>query len=223
MSDERWHRQTKAGGREVEPAERGDCVACTITSILGLPLTAIANCHGEGWWDRLQDECAKHGYMLAQLDLKLEPPPGYWIATLPSLNLGPEPDGREAWHSVVAEYDRLVFDPSLGKRYTPATFSFDAVVEGWILAPLDPASALARAEQAEAEREWRVTWECAFGVRTRVLTDESKARKWLRYCEGMVKYQPHKYRKPTLEVRTVSEWAVLSSEGQEGTDGREDR
>src|SRR3954471_21631878 len=60
----RWLKQTKRGGGAVPPEERGDCVPASIASILGKPITAIRNTHGEGWWDRLQDECAKHGFAL---------------------------------------------------------------------------------------------------------------------------------------------------------------
>lgn len=124
------------------PEERGDCVPACIASILGLPLNAIANTHGEGWWDRLQEEVAKHGYCLAQLDVQLEPPPGYWIAAVPSLNLPADPDGKEAWHSVIARGYDLIHDPGLGKRYDKrrwATLWTDGkIAEGWVLVPLDP-------------------------------------------------------------------------------------
>jgi hypothetical protein len=138
---ERWLTQTKAGGGHVPPEERGDCVPACIASILRLPIDAIGNTHGDGWWDRLQVEVAKHGYTLAILDMKLSPPPTYWIASLPSLNLPPEPDGKQPWHSVVAHGYDLVHDPSLGKRYDDAlwaeAWNADKVAEGWALVPLE--------------------------------------------------------------------------------------
>lgn len=139
----RWHFQSKTGGGAVPEEERGDCVPACITSILGLPLDAIANTHGKGWWDRLQAECARHGYCLAQLDVTLAAPPGYWIANVPSLNLPPEPDGKIAHHSVVARGDELVHDPSTRKRYDEAAWvhvwNEGLIAEGWALLPLDPA------------------------------------------------------------------------------------
>jgi hypothetical protein len=139
---ERWHRQTKVGGG-VPEEERGDCVPACITSILGLPLEAMANTHGERWWDRLQEQVGRHGYALAQLDLSLEPPPAYWIAQVPSLNLGPEPNGKPAFHSVVAHGYELIHDPSLRKRYDDAAWTEAwnerTIAEGWALVPRDPA------------------------------------------------------------------------------------
>jgi hypothetical protein len=138
----RWLSQTKAGGGHLPPEERGDCVPACVASILGLPITAIANCHGEAWFDRLDAECAKHGYCLAVLDVKLEPPSCYWIATLPSLNLPADPDGKPAWHSVVARGYDLVHDPSLARRYDAEAWALawerDKIAEGWVLVPRDP-------------------------------------------------------------------------------------
>jgi hypothetical protein len=139
----RWLQQTKAGGGHLPPEQRGDCVPACIASILGLPLSAIANTHGEGWWDQLQAEVAKHGYGLALVDMRFAPPPGLWIASLPSLNLPTEPDVREAWHSIICRGYEFVHDPSLGKQYDSQkwaeAWSENKVAEGWVLAPLDPA------------------------------------------------------------------------------------
>lgn len=142
-SEARWLTQTKVGGgHTTAPEDRGDCVPACIASILGLPIDAIANCHGEDWWERLNAECARHGYCIAVLDMKLAPPDGYWIASLPSLNLPVEPDGKQPWHCVVARGYALVHDPSMRRRYDDAdwcrAFDADEVAEGWVLAPLDP-------------------------------------------------------------------------------------
>ena len=148
----RWHMQTKTGGGAVPPEERGDCVPACITSILGLPLTAIT--HGEDWWERLNAECAKHGYCMGQLDMQLAPPDGYWLAQVPSLNLPTEPDGQIAYHCVVARGDELIHDPSLGKRYDDAlwteAWSDGRIAEGWVLIPLDPAALEALPERSKA-------------------------------------------------------------------------
>lgn len=147
-SVDRWHTQSILGGGDVPPEERGDCVRASITSILGLPLDAIENVHGDEWWDRLNAEVARFGYALAMLDTKAEPPRCYWIATVPSLNLGPDPDGFPAWHCVIARGYDLVHDPGMVKPgYTPERFA-DAwakgfVAEGWALVQLDPAEGVA--------------------------------------------------------------------------------
>jgi len=140
----RWHEQTLRGGGDVPPEERGDCVRACITSILGLPIDAIENTHGEGWWDRLRVQVNYHGYDLAIIDTRWEPPmEAYWIATLPSLNLGPDPDGKPADHCVVARGYTLIHDPSLGEKYDAdrwaEAWNANQVTDGWVLTPIDPA------------------------------------------------------------------------------------
>lgn len=141
----RWHTQTLIGGGDVPPEKRGDCVRACLTSILGLPLDAIENVHGEGWWGRLRVQTALHGYDLAVFSPQYEPPAeAYWVATVPSLNLGPEPDGTPADHCVVARGYTLIHDPALGERkYDQAAFTeafnSGAMSEGWVLVPTDPA------------------------------------------------------------------------------------
>ena len=140
----RWHMQSIVGGGDAPPEERGDCVRACITSILGLPLEAVANTHGEGWWDRLRTEVFLHGYDLAVFSPQYEPPmEAFWIATLPSLNLGPEPDGTTAEHCVVARGYTLVHDPALGDKYDQErfgnAFAEGLMSEGWVLVPTDPA------------------------------------------------------------------------------------
>lgn len=143
MTRDRWHTQTILGGGNLPPEKRGDCVRACITSILGLPIDAIENIHGDEWWDRLQAEVARHGYTLAILDVEMDPPNCYWIASLPSLNLPPKPDGSQTLHCVVARGYELVHDPSIVKPgYTPETWveAWNAykIEEGWALVPLDP-------------------------------------------------------------------------------------
>ena len=145
MSAERWHTQTILGGGDLPPEKRGDCVRACITSILGLPITAIENCHGDGWWERLRGEVGRHGYDIALVTMQYEPPmDAYWIATLPSLNLGLDPDGKQADHCVVARGYTLIHDPSLGTRYDDASWAQawndEKVTEGWVLIPTDPAT-----------------------------------------------------------------------------------
>lgn len=157
--DERWLIQSKVGGGHVPPEERGDCVAACMASVLGVPLHEVDNCHGEGWWDRLHDSLARHGYCAVIIDSQWEPPRGLWIASLPSLNLGPEPSGKTALHTIVCRYYDFVHDPSLGERYDEAkwreAWNADEVVEGWVLVPLDAAtlrSSLLEQPAKEGER-----------------------------------------------------------------------
>lgn len=143
---QRWLTQSRVGGGDVPPEERGDCVQACLASILGLPLGALENHYGDGWWDRLCGDVQRFGYTLALIDMDYDPPAAaYWIATLPSLNLGTESDGNPAMHCVVARGYELIHDPSLGTRYDNASWGAAwkelTVAEGWVLVPVDPASA----------------------------------------------------------------------------------
>lgn len=139
----RWLSQTKPGGPDVSLEERGDCTRACICSILGIPIESIANCHGDGWWERLQAEVTKHGYCLAELKDDSVAPPCYWIATVQSLNLPPNEDGVRPDHTIVMRGDEFIHDPSTANQYTRESFmqlweELDFMVEGWVLVPLDP-------------------------------------------------------------------------------------
>lgn len=143
MTGERWLSQTKTGNGHAPPEERGDCFAACIASILGLPLDALPNAHGEGWFHRMDDAVAGFGYSIAVLDDRYKPPRSLWIATVPSLNLPSEPDGSVTLHCVVARGSEFVHDPSVGERYDAD--SFEAVIDeeweesgGFALVPIDP-------------------------------------------------------------------------------------
>jgi hypothetical protein len=141
---DRWHTQTLVGGGHVAPEERGDCVRACVTSILGLPIDSIANVVAfEDWWGLLRLEVNRFGFEVAYVDVAFEPPMGYWIATVPSLNLPPEPDGERAMHCVVARGYELIHDPACGKRYDAeswvAAWNAGEVVAGKVLYPIDPA------------------------------------------------------------------------------------
>jgi hypothetical protein len=145
VTDARWVKQTKKGGGDAPPEERGDCVAACIASILGLTHPGnLTNTHGDGWWDRLQADVARFGYALGLMDVRFDPPDAYWIASVPSLNLGPDPDGKPAFHCIVCRGREFVHDPSIGEhvydgaRWAEA-WNDDKVAEGWLLVPLDPA------------------------------------------------------------------------------------
>jgi hypothetical protein len=143
----RWHKQTLMGGGGAPLHKRGDCVRACLTAVLGLPIDAIENVHGDGWWERLCREVRRHGYDLAVLNMEYEPPAeAYWIATVPSLNLPPEPDGSRPSHCVVARGYSLIHDPTLGTPYDidSWTAAWNAgQVEGWALVPVDAAAVAA--------------------------------------------------------------------------------
>jgi hypothetical protein len=134
----RWHTQSVLGGNDVPPEQRGDCVRACITSILGLPLDAAENVQGDDWWTRWNDFVGEHGFELLVIYPKhmIAPPRGLWICVVPSLVL----DGN---HCVVARGSELLHDPGMKRRYTTAEWEAlwqdDRVLEGWLLAPLDPA------------------------------------------------------------------------------------
>lgn len=139
----RWHQQTKKGGGAAPPEERGDCVPVCMEGILGLPPATLPNIHGEGWWERLQASLAVHGYGVQMMEIRWDPADVFWIASVPSLNLPPEPDGKPALHCIVVKGREFVHDPALGERYDAAkwaqAWNEDKVAEGWVLVPLDPA------------------------------------------------------------------------------------
>lgn len=139
----RWHDQTKVGGGHAPPEERGDCVPVCMEGILGFAPGTLPNIHGAGWWERLQAALAVHGYACAMMDVRYDPPEDMlWIATVPSLNLPPDPDGKPAQHCIVVRGREFVHDPSLGEKYDAwkwvEAWNDDKVSEGWLLVQLDP-------------------------------------------------------------------------------------
>lgn len=140
----RWLSQTKMGNGFAPPDERGDCFAACIASILGWPLAVIPNAHGEGWFEVMDDALYARGYVLGVLDPRYSPPRSLWIATVPSLNLPPEPNGRASLHCVVARGREFVHDPSLGEKYDADSFAhwfdsdWDELEGGFAIVQLDP-------------------------------------------------------------------------------------
>lgn len=135
-SDSRWLKQTVAGGTDLPPQQRGDCVGAVLASLLHRPIETISNTHGEGWWERLQEEVKPFGYWLARLEDGQGWPKGYWIAVVPSQNF------KGSTHVVVCKGNQIVHDPSPLKAYGPdAPPLHDLVIEMWALVPLDPAVA----------------------------------------------------------------------------------
>jgi hypothetical protein len=130
--------QTKRGGPDVPPAERGDCLAACLASILEVPVaeTAIDFETERHWWDEAQDAVGKHGYHLVIFDVNRGSPDVYWVATVPSRNLT-DANGKPALHAIVMHDWTVAHDPCLGKRYEvgeplPGDVEPSA---GWVLVP----------------------------------------------------------------------------------------
>jgi hypothetical protein len=129
--------QTKRGGPDVPPSERGDCLAACLASILEVPIaeTDIDFETERHWWDETQDVVGKHGYHLVIFDVKLGAPDVFWVGTVPSQNL--TSDGKPVPHAIVMHGWTVAHDPSLGKRYEVGE-PLPGGVEpssGWVLVP----------------------------------------------------------------------------------------
>lgn len=158
--------QTRRGGPDVPPAERGDCFDACLASILEVSIDQVHVPHVDDWWDEAQQAVMAHGYHLVYLAAGPAPArdiggwlgPVYWIASVPSLNLGTDAEGRAIPHSLVMRGVEIVHDPSLGRRYPLGDAPEDlAIAEAILLVALepkavDPAAAARRARRGRAER-----------------------------------------------------------------------
>lgn len=133
-------KQTKRGGPNVPPEERGDCWSACLASILEVPIAAVPVPHSDDlehhWWNATQDALAPHGYEVVQTSWTCWPR-SHWIAQVPSKNLGPEDDGTPVMHVIVMHGDEVAHDPCLGERYKVGTPLDDLDVHGaYVLVPL---------------------------------------------------------------------------------------
>jgi hypothetical protein len=132
--------QTKKGGPDVPPEERGDCWPACLASILEVPITSIAVPHEEeDWWKATRDALKPHGFECFSSRGEVVLQYGYWIGTVPSLNLGTyEEDGSPVLHCVVMKGDRIAHDPSIGEhQYATGTHVDDIDLrECTVLVPL---------------------------------------------------------------------------------------
>lgn len=144
--------QSKRGGPNERPEERGDCFTACLASILEVDLADVPVPHVDDWWDVAQDAVRQHGYRLVYIggdettgtgaELGEWLGPVYWIAGVPSLNLGTYQDGRPVGHVVVMRGPELVHDPSLGERYPLGRLTDDVPVDAaMLLVQLEPRSA----------------------------------------------------------------------------------
>lgn len=135
-------KQTKRGGRDVPPAERGDCLSACFASLLEVPIGAVPIPHSDdpdvSWWQVMQEAVAPHGYEIAYVypDAAYHPA-GWWVASVPSKNLGPD-----VRHVVVMSGRLVAHDPCLGDTYPVGTHLDDLgdVTNGYALIPLNPVS-----------------------------------------------------------------------------------
>lgn len=129
--------QTKRGGNDVPPEERGDCMPACFASILevGIGDVAVPHAGDRHWWDEAQDAVGRHGHTLVVFDLGCGFPDAFWIAVVPSLNLK-KADGSPLPHNIVMHGSDVRHDPSLGKRYETGPLPDDVEpLEGWVLVP----------------------------------------------------------------------------------------
>jgi hypothetical protein len=132
VGSDRWISQSVAGGHDLPPEERGDCVGACLASLLAQPLSAISNYHGDDWWNQLQAEVGKFGYWIAHLQSGHGWPRGLWVAVVPSLNF------EGSTHVIVCRGSKVVHDPAPTNRREVGA-RVENVIEMWALVPLDPA------------------------------------------------------------------------------------
>lgn len=132
---------------------KGDCFRACIASILELPILNLPNPHHPEfhWWDAWNKWLDDRGLDLVEWDI----PPGnerpdglgvwcplrgFWIATVPSLNLPPNPErpnlGR---HCIVMKGLEIAHDPSTGEKRT-AWYDGDRIFSATVLLPQNPAA-----------------------------------------------------------------------------------
>jgi hypothetical protein len=130
-------RQTKRGGPNVRPEERGDCWDACLASILEVPVADAHVTHAvNDWWAESQRVLAQHGYEALPIHPTCHPS-GYWIAGVPSKNLGSYDDGSPVMHVIVMRGGEVAHDPSLGDRYAAGMGLEDVeVADGFVLVPL---------------------------------------------------------------------------------------
>lgn len=149
--------QTKRGGPDAPPEERGDCFPACLASILEVELADVPVPHTDDWWDKAQQAVGRHGHRILYISYDGAPTTAsalgdwlgdvYWIAAVPSLNLGTYPDGRPVGHVVVMRGGDVAHDPTLGKRRPLGPLADDVPIDAvMILLPLaEPARTLAEA------------------------------------------------------------------------------
>jgi len=136
--------QTKAGGADVPPEERGDCMAAAIASILELPIERVQIPHrdDEHWMDTVQRVLRPLGYAMVMANSDFWPD-SYWLAGVTSLN-STYADGVPLLHMIVMKRGQVAHDPSPGRRYPVGTPRNQLAIDGaYVLVPLRYAASAA--------------------------------------------------------------------------------
>lgn len=138
--------QTKRGGPDVPPEERGDCWSACLASLLEVGIEDVPVPHSDDpawhWWDATRDALHSHGHECIVASAAIWPY-GYWLASVPSKNLGAKVN-----HVIVMHNGEVAHDPSLGERYAAGTSIEDLEVrEAYALVPLEVRSILADREK----------------------------------------------------------------------------
>lgn len=111
----------------------GDCFRACVASILEMPIEELPTYNSESWLLSWNNWLEKYGlYLQYKTYGKGNFAGGYWIASVPSLNLG---EGVK--HVVVMHKDKLVHDPSPHKKYKRLDKS--KITEAFWFAATDPA------------------------------------------------------------------------------------
>jgi hypothetical protein len=136
--------QTKRGGPGVPSHERGDCWPACLASILEVPIDEVLIPHSDTpeshWWDESQQALEPHGFEVVVTSWVCWPR-GYWIASVPSKNLGCHDDGQPVMHVIVMHSHEVAHDPCLGECYSIGTAVGDLNVESaYVLVPLETRS-----------------------------------------------------------------------------------
>jgi hypothetical protein len=139
--------QTKRGGNDAAPEDRGDCFDACLASVLEVPIEAVHVPHDEEWWQHAIDVVAAQGHRLLPVYNPDAVPEGekytaamigewlgdvYWLACVPSHSLAGER------HVIVMRGPDVAHDPGLGERlYTAGPLADDVeVFDAMLLVPL---------------------------------------------------------------------------------------
>jgi hypothetical protein len=143
-------KQTRRGGPDAPPEERGDCFDACLASLLEVPIQDVHVPHDDNWWDHAVAVVARYGHRLLMIyDGDASPWKAtatalgewlgdvFWIAAIPSTSLGHYPDGRPVGHVVVMRGAELVHDPGLGPPRPHGVLSDDVpILDAILLVPL---------------------------------------------------------------------------------------
>lgn len=146
--------QTKPGGADLPAAERGDCFAACVASILEVPITEVVIPHSDdpdfNWWGVAQKAVVRHGFYLVYADVEFYPQL-HWIAGVVSLEHPADGPGVVVPHVIVMEGDKVAHDPAIGKRYEVGTPRGELhLTDAFVLVPLKTRSTMAMAIRAAA-------------------------------------------------------------------------